>query len=141
MESALGEFVSSHFVPFLAFALAVYILSAMIRKLAELCHPKLRDEELVRFKVWRELILPVTPIVIGALFALGIPQFPHPAEFREIWVARMMYGALLGFFSTWVYRVLKAIVQRKWQVELPDFDPAPTIRSCENSQQGEESNE
>jgi len=122
MEATLTEFLTSHFVPFLVFSLVVYAVSTFIRLAAEMLHPKLRETSLTRSRVWRELILPVTPIVLGALLALGVTAFPYPTEFKDIWAGRLMYGAALGLFSTWVYRVIKVIVRRKWDVELPDLD-------------------
>jgi len=129
MEISNIDFLSSQFLPFIVFALIVYILSAILRKLVEIIHPKILNKELVRAKVWRELLLPVTPILIGSILALEITSFPHPTEFRNVWVGRMMYGALLGFFSSWAYRVVKSVAKRKWQVELPDFEAPRTTRS------------
>ena len=124
MESTLTEFLTTHLIPFFVFALVVYALSELSRRFAEFIHPKLLDQELLRGKVWRELALPIVPVLIGMLLVLFLPNFPTPLEFN-VWAGRMMYGALLGFFSTWVYRILKAVLQRKWEVVLPDFGSNP----------------
>ena len=135
MESSISEFVTTHFVSFLVFSMMVYITSAAVRKLVETCHPKICEEELRRAKIWRELCLPTLPVLLGIVFALLCANFPSHEDFKHEWAGRVLYGVFLGFFSGWVYRILKVIVQRKWEVDLSltvEEPPPNTKRSSDN---------
>lgn len=120
IETLGGEVFYKHVIAAFVFAMVVNIVSAIVRKIVEVISPSLKDHSFVKTKVWRELLLPTLPVIIGALLALAIVSFPYPEVFAKTAIMRVIYGMLAGFFSTWAYRIIKTLVQRKWNVELPD---------------------
>jgi len=62
---------------------------------------KLEDTE-----VWRELVMPLSPIIIGALIML-IPMVPVPVMFAGGAAAKMVFGIGLGMVSGLAYRLVK----------------------------------
>ncbi|KKN61321.1 hypothetical protein LCGC14_0523120 [marine sediment metagenome] len=68
---------------------------------------KLEDSE-----VWRELVLPVGPIVTGALLML-VPLVPVPAVFAGGVLVKMVFGGALGLISGLVYRLIKKNILNK----------------------------
>jgi hypothetical protein len=121
VETLGGSDLFKHIGAAFVFAMCVNILSGLLRKLIELIHPHLKNEDLVRTRLWRELILPTIPVLLGALLALCLVSFPYPEVFTVSVAMRVVYGLLAGFFSTWAYRIIKTLVQRKWNVALPDL--------------------
>lgn len=129
-----GQVFFGHVIAAFVFAMIVNIISSVIRKVAELVSPDLKNSGLVMSRVWRELLLPILPVVIGASLAAAITSFPYPEVFAKSLVMRVIYGTLAGFFSTWAYRIIKTLVQRKWNVELPDVSgSSETVPSAEPS--------
>lgn len=117
MENLVSESFFSHGFCALAFSMVVNILCAVFRKVVESIKPSVKVAG-----SWRELWLPIMPIVFGAVLAMSLASFPYPEAFGATVAMRAVYGVLVGFFSTWAYRIVKTIVQRKWDVQLPDLE-------------------
>jgi hypothetical protein len=115
-----GQAFYVHAIAALVFAMIVNIISGIVRKIVEVVSPSLKDYGFTKSRVWRELVLPILPVLIGAALASCVDSFPYPSTFAAPLVMRAIYGALAGFFSTWAYRIVKTLAQRKWNVELPD---------------------
>ena len=113
--------ITTHLVPALIIAMGIYLVCLFIRHLVEFFAPSLKVKDKKMSVIWRELILPFLPVVIGLTFTAFATFFPFPSVFGEHIVLRMIYGAVVGFFSGWAYRILKVIIQRKWEVELPEL--------------------
>jgi hypothetical protein len=120
IETLGGETFYKHVIAAFVFAMIVNIISGILRKISEVVSPSLKDSSFIKSRIWRELILPTLPILVGALLAASMKSFPYPSVFAASLAMRTIYGVLAGFFSTWAYRIVKTLVQRKWNIELPD---------------------
>jgi hypothetical protein len=64
--------------------------------------------------VWREMILPIMPVLMGVAIVLVMPMFPYPKPFDSSTGSLIIYGMICGFFSSVVYRIFKAAIAKKW---------------------------
>ncbi len=60
-------------------------------------------------KVWRDLILPIMPIVLGQVAALASPQYPYPEGFSTI-SGRIVFGLVAGFSSGLIVKLYKSFL-------------------------------
>ena len=63
-------------------------------------------------KLWKELILPVLPVVLGPTAAFLAKQYPYPNGLSS-GSARVAFGLVAGLLSGLVYRVLKSALGYK----------------------------
>jgi hypothetical protein len=63
-------------------------------------------------KVWKELILPILPPVLGGLICFLNSAYPYPEGFDSS-SARAVFGIASGLLSGLVYRVIKSILSGK----------------------------
>ena len=105
-------------------SLSVYITVFTFRRLVESIWPSLsRQPPITRAnRIWEEFVLPVLPAYIGALFCLVVSPllFQYPEVAATSRVSRALYGLCVGWFSAWSYRIVKALIQAKWNVPFPD---------------------
>jgi hypothetical protein len=94
-------------VAFLVFALAIAALTFVVRKVVEFSTTT-RGQN----RIWRDLILPVLPILIGTLLAMPSAFAPFAAPFSGM-LGRMLVGAVAGLLSGFVFRWAKAFLKRK----------------------------
>ena len=92
--------------------LAIVAIVWMQRKGAEIFTKKVFKKELNSYTIWSEFLMPVGPIVTGALITL-IPQLPVPEMFAGGIGSRMVFGIGLGLISGLVYRLVKKNVLDK----------------------------
>lgn len=92
---------------FLVLCLALSALIFMVRKVLEF-----RFQAFTNGKLWRELILPVLPLVLGILIPLAAPMLPVPEGFAST-SGRVLFGLTAGFLSGFVYRWVKAAFNAK----------------------------
>lgn len=64
-------------------------------------------------KYWRELIMPFSPVLIGAALAAVMKAYPFPAIFAASWQARAFVGSVFGGISGHVYRIVNALFLKK----------------------------
>jgi hypothetical protein len=53
--------------------------------------------------LWREAILPISPLVVGALIAYFVKDYPYPAPFDQSNSARLFIGVIAGLSSGFLY--------------------------------------
>ena len=101
------------------FALAVFILTHFLRKMLEALFPSIRkDTPLTTWqRVWDLVLLPSLPVFVGVLLGVLVKTWPWPPGIATPG-ARALLGAVVGFFSTWFYRILKAVIQERFKVDL-----------------------
>lgn len=114
------EHFASNWWQTLLFCLGVYILVFTIRKAVEWKWPVVTGKD----TFWEDVALPTMPWLFGALIALVVKSYPYPAVIHTA-IARVFYGAVCGFFSAWVYKVIKSLAKSKLGVEVPDSTPPP----------------
>lgn len=78
--------------------LGIYLLTYVIRTVVESLW---KDAKVNRF--WREIFLPLGPIVNGAALGLLAKKFPLPMPIADSIMAKMMYGAACGIACGWVF--------------------------------------
>lgn len=93
---------------FLLFCLAVFGITSVIRKVVEylLANNKFVAKE---SKVWRDLILPILPAIVGVVFALVAKAYPYPVNMAAT-SARAAWGLAGGLLSGLGYRVVNSFV-------------------------------
>lgn len=85
------------------FCLGIYFLTYVIRTAVEALWKGAGDSNL-----WNELGLHCGPIGTGALLALLATKFPWPMPIRDAMSAKLMYGAICGGMSGFVYGRIRA---------------------------------
>ena len=86
--------------------LAIVALVWAQRKSLELLFLNKFKKDLTKSQVWTELLMPIWPLVTGALLVL-IPGLPIPAMFSVGVGSKMVLGVVLGLVSGKVYRLTK----------------------------------
>lgn len=85
--------------------LGIYVITYAIRLSVETSW-----KEASKSIVWNELVLHLSPIFVGALLALLAENFPWPELLKESLSGRMIYGAVCGMASGFVYGRFRAWV-------------------------------
>ena len=105
--------------------LIVYILVHFMRLLIErLLLPRFSLTGNVHV-AWEQVFLPFLPVVVGASFVILAHKFPFPPQLSST-SAKVTYGIICGFFSSWGYQWIKGMLKSKWNISLPgSVPPAP----------------
>jgi hypothetical protein len=101
-----GTITSFISLPVIIFSLACYIVVLSIKKTVDTFWINNR-----RNKVWSDLILPGLPWIIGGVAALLFRQYPYPVGIVAP-SARFAFGAVCGFLSSYVYRLVRAFLPK-----------------------------
>jgi len=129
MDEALTNFVGWHT---LIFGLACWILTFFTRRIVETAVPSLKkgadaNAPAVTYKTtfarwWNEVILYALPVAWGSVSAVAAKMYPFPAGLTSF-SARLFFGIVIGFFSGFIYKILKKMVLKKFDIvdegELP----------------------
>ncbi len=95
------------------FCLIVAIIVEIKNRLISYFWPMVKNN-----KLYRELILPISPILIGGLLAGLVSSYPFPEAFSTLW-ARVALGAVGGLASAHVYRIARQFIVKKDETNLP----------------------
>lgn len=103
------------------FSLGVFVISLVLRRVLERLFPTVRKDtpESRAQHVWEEVLLPSMPVFVGITMSLVISSYPYPVLLTGFG-SRAVFGAVSGFFCGWAYRIVKAVVTKKFGVEVPD---------------------
>lgn len=52
--------------------------------------------------LWREVILPITPILLGLVFGYLVSDYSWPVGFENL-SGRLMLGGISGLLASWIY--------------------------------------
>lgn len=106
----------------IVFAMGIYLVTYVLRHFVESFWKNWKTN-----RIYTELWLHVSPIVIGALIAQFARKFPWPMPIADSVSARMMYGGILGMFCGVVYGRVRAWVSAGTggAVNLPGMSPIP----------------
>src|SRR5574338_712392 len=91
---------------FLLFCLAIAAVLFVIRRLFEYLL-ETRKIDAKNSKLWKDLILPILPVVLGPTAAYLAKAYPYPNGLSS-GSARVAFGLVAGLLSGLVYRVLKS---------------------------------
>jgi hypothetical protein len=97
------------------FCLSVYAVVFCIRKIVEGVG---RRWDVANGHVWRGILLPLLPCLVGVGGGAAMPFFPYPEGITH-WGARALFGLVCGFTSATVYQIAISIVRKQWPGVLP----------------------
>lgn len=103
MDKIFEAFVN---VQTILICLAIYVMTFVIRKVVEGAWKDAKEHRL-----WREVWLPIGPIVNGAALGLMAKTFVWPVVVHNSLSGRIMYGAICGVFSALVYSRIRSWAQ------------------------------
>lgn len=130
MDALLAVFISWQF---LFFCLGIAALTFVFRKLLEftiLDNPSLPGNR--NSRVWRELILPILPVIFGGFAGYLAKMYPYPMGLVNSSYGRISFGLVAGLLSGLIYRVIFAILRAKITLATdpypgyPGYPPYPT---------------
>lgn len=95
-------------LPFLVFCVIIGLIVAGFRWSVEKSATKIAHVFPDKYEpwwiwLWREAILPASPLVIGALIAYFVRDYPYPAPFDKSDSARLFLGVIAGLSSGFLY--------------------------------------
>jgi len=108
MDTALQAILSYQFVIFcLAISAITYVVTIVATYYFNMKGYILKESHL-----WSNLILPLFPIILGICIALLIKQYPYPVDMTS-YGSRFLFGLVAGLISTFVWRWIKALMNKK----------------------------
>jgi hypothetical protein len=112
MDTVLQALLSWQFV---LFALAIASLTFVIKKVVEYAidNPNIPTGKMTKEdRLWRELILPILPVVMGAGAGFLAKMYPFPDGIKSA-SARIAFGLVAGLLSGLLYRVIRGTLAAK----------------------------
>ncbi len=70
---------------------------------------------------WEKLALPLAPVLVGMGLVLVVPPDTYPTVAPNLG-SKLLLGCLLGCFNGLFFRIIKALIQRQFNVEASDGD-------------------
>lgn len=124
MDEVIQTFFSAQTI---LLCLGVYVITFVTRRVVETVWPKVKFN-----RYWREIFVPIAPIANGAILGLVMKTWVYPDIVGTSWGARMMYGAVCGLFSAFLYNRIRAWLKSKTGGDATTEDasaPAPVMDS------------
>lgn len=125
----LDDFLGWHT---LIFGLVCWILTFFTRRILENIYPSIKKQTDanapgVSYKTtfsrwWNEVILYAMPAVWGGICAVAAVQYPFPQGISSV-SGRLFFGVVVGFFSSFLYKVVKKVALKRF--DIVDDTPAP----------------
>jgi|ERR1035437_4665747 hypothetical protein len=116
---------------FIFFALGISAIVFVIKTVVEYIisnHTSAPKES----KLWNKVILPILPIVAGALLALIAKKYPYPEDLPSI-SGRVAFGLVAGMSATIIYQVFNATLANKIAPIMSTVITVFTNRTTSNS--------
>lgn len=97
---------------FILFSLTIAGLTYVVRTIVEyfLAKPSVPLDK--TSKIWTELLLPVGPVITGAVLGGLLTQYPFPEGITSA-SGRAFFGLVAGLFSGLFYKILKGMLSKK----------------------------
>lgn len=108
------------------FSLVIWVLVFIQRKFVEYALSKL-GKSIKEAKLWRELLLPIGPMVTGAIVAFFATSYPYPEMFTGSTSGRIFFGIVCGLMSGFIYRLYKQFFGAKLKSALKAAKPEETV--------------
>lgn len=114
MDTLLQAFLSWQFLFFcLAIGAVVFVIRQVVEYGMENWWPLKQWKAANRdAKLWRGLILPILPIVLGQVGALLAKGYPYPEGFSST-SGRIVFGLVAGFTSGLIVRLFRSFLSDK----------------------------
>ena len=104
MDNIINVLLSFSFVMFCIMTAAFVFV---VRKIVEQFWSKAKDT-----KWWRDLLLPIMPIIFGGLIGLVAKMYPYPGDIKSA-SGRIMFGVAAGMLGGNIYRAIKSMIKAK----------------------------
>jgi hypothetical protein len=91
--------------------------------------PTLLEGKTTASLLYKQLVLPATPLGAGGLLAMVFQMYPFPEIFANSVEGKVFYGVFCGLISGWVYRFVKKTLEHKIKsisTSAPAGDSVPT---------------
>lgn len=108
-------------IQFILFALGIAMVIFVIRTTIEYIAADLHKEMAL---IWTNLILPILPIILGAIFSYFIKDFSVPDGLTSSG-GRILFGAVAGGLSTVMFQVIKGLLTAKITTTVNTYAPPP----------------
>lgn len=112
MDNVLQALLSWQFV---FFALAIAAMTFVLKKVVEFAidSPSIPTGGMTKEnRFWRELVLPIAPVLMGAGAGFFAHMYPFPEGISSA-SARIAFGMVAGLLSGLLYRVVKGTLASK----------------------------
>lgn len=129
MEEVVTSFLSYKSI---LLTIAVVILTFFIRRIVETAVPSAKkaahenDPAKTYLNVfaewWNKVILYAIPVLVGLVLAITVKELA-PESLKTGGLS--IYGAVVGWFSSFLYKVFRKVVQQKTGLNLPSASTAP----------------
>jgi hypothetical protein len=103
---------------FLLFCLAVSAVIFPIRTVVDYVLKSMNKSS----SIWRDVILPILPVIVGTLMGWKLTTFPYPDGVSSV-DFRLVFGLVAGSLSGVVYRMIKAMVFNRVATNFPALLP------------------
>lgn len=97
---------------FVLFCLGIAALTFVVRKVVEYFLDKPEVPVNKTSKIWTELLLPIGPVISGAVLGFLFKEYPYPEGISSD-SARMFFGLVAGLFSGLAYKIVKGLLTKK----------------------------
>lgn len=113
MDEIISAITSVFGPAFFVLAVVIYVLVQFQRKVIEFAFSRWAPVWLKsgtwQHKLWSEILLPSGPPGTGMLFTWLVTAYPYPELFNGSTPSRIVWGIFAGFFSGYVYRMVKQV--------------------------------
>lgn len=109
------------------FCLAISAIVFLLRAAVEYT---LSNYKVQHSKLWTELVLPILPILVGLISALSLSSFPYPPELNNA-SSRGIFGLVAGFFSELVYRIIKGLLVKKFNITTEQITTEQSVKTVQ----------
>lgn len=140
MDNVLQALLSWQFV---FFALAIAAMTFVLKKVVEFAidNKSIPTGGMTKEnRFWKELVLPISPVVMGAGAGFLAKMYPFP-EGIESASARLAFGMVAGLLSGLLYRIIKGTLASKLAAVsgapvagTNSEDPAAPARNIDNNE-------
>lgn len=131
MDTLLQTLLSWQFILFsLGIAAGMYVLRTIVEYMMNIWQVTAKES-----KLWNDLLLPVLPVIFGAITGIVFKSYPYP-DALTTGGDRFMFGAVAGLLSTLLYRVIKSLLIQKMQTiasVIPDTNVTPSENTLDDS--------
>jgi hypothetical protein len=106
---------------FLIFCLGLSAITFVVRKVVEYFMSNFLILSGKNFFIlWRTVLLPIGPVVNGAIAGFLADGFPYPELLGSSSYGRFSFGLVAGLFSGLIYRVITSLLKSKLSQSTPD---------------------
>jgi hypothetical protein len=131
MDELLRIFLTWQFI---LYSLSIAGATFIVRRLLEffvLNNPQLPGNSSSR--VWRGIILPFFPLILGTIGGVVVNSFPYPEGLGGSHVGRAMFGMVAGLFSGLLFRVINELLRMKTTSQINYLNNNPNYEVIKNT--------